>query len=59
MEKLHLSSLVQIFYEKNIRLFYKQRGYKESNVKNGLQVKQLAKQPQTLKTLMQKILVAL
>ena len=59
MEKLHLSSLVQIFYEKNIRLFYKQPGYKESNVKNGLQVKQLAKQPQTLKTLIQKILVAL
>ena len=39
--------------------FYKQPSYKGSNIKNGLKVKQLAKQPSTLKMLMQKILVGL
>ena len=39
--------------------FYKQPSCKGSNIKNGLEVKQLAKQPSTLKTLMQKILVGL
>ena len=39
--------------------FYKQPSCKGSNVKNGPKVKQLAKQPSTLKTLMQKILVGL
>ena len=39
--------------------FYKQPSCKGSNVKNGLKVKQLAKQPSTVKTLMQKNLVGL
>ena len=39
--------------------FYKQPSCKGSNVKNGLKVKQLAKQSSTLKTLIQKILVGL
>ena len=39
--------------------FNKQPSCKESNVKIGVKVKQLAKQPRTLKTLMQKILVGL
>ena len=47
MTKLHSSWLVPFFYEKNILVF---------NGKNGLRVKQLAKQAPTLKTLMQKIL---
>ena len=55
MEKLHLSWLVPIFYEKNILVFF----YYGSNVKNGVKVKQLAKQPPKLKMLMQKILVGL
>ena len=38
--------------------FNKQPSCKESNVKNGVKVKQLAKQPRTFKT-MQKILVGL
>ena len=53
MEKLHLSLLVPIFYEKNILVFYKQSSFEGSNVKNGLKVKQFAEQPPTLKTLMQ------
>ena len=40
-----------------ISLFNKQPSCSGSNVKNGLKVKQLAKQPTTLKTLMQKIWV--
>ena len=40
-------------------LFYKQPSCYGSNVKNGLKVKQLAKQPSALKTQMQKILVGL
>ena len=60
MEKLHLSWLETIFYEKNIHIFFnKQPSYYGSNVKNGLKVKQLAKQHPTLKTLMQKTLVGL
>ena len=47
MTKLHSSWLVPFFYEKNILVF---------NGKNGLRVKQNAKQTPTLKTLMQKIL---
>ena len=39
--------------------FYKQPSCKGSNVKNGVKVKQLAKQTSTLKTLMQKNLVGL
>ena len=39
--------------------FYKQPSCYGSNVKNGLKVKQLAKQPPTLKVRMQKILVQL
>ena len=39
--------------------FFKQPSCKGSNIKNGLKVKQLAKQPSTLKTLMQKIWVGL
>ena len=39
--------------------FYKQPSCNGSNVKNDLKVKQLTKQPSTLKTLMQKILVGL
>ena len=39
--------------------FYKQSSCIGSNVKNGLRVKQLAMQPSTLKTLMQKVLVGL
>ena len=42
-----------------ITLHYKYLHCKGSNVKNDLKVKQLAKQPSTLKTLMQKILVGL
>ena len=53
MENLHLIWLVPIFYEKNMLVFF----YYRSNVKNGLKVKQLAKQPPKLKMLMQKILV--
>ena len=41
------------------KFFYKQSSWYGSNVKNGIKVKQLAKQPATLKTLMQKILVGL
>ena len=37
--------------------FYKQPSCSGPNIKNGLKIKQLAKQPSTLKTLMQKILV--
>ena len=37
--------------------FNKQPSCDGSNVKNGLKIKQLAKQPLMLKTLMQKILV--
>ena len=37
--------------------FYKQPSCQGSNVKNGLKVKQLPKQPPTLKTLLQKNLV--
>ena len=59
MEKLHLSWLVPSFCEKNIPVFYKQPSYWEFNVKNGLKVKQIAKQPPTLKRLMQKNLVKL
>ena len=40
-------------------LFYKQPSCWRSIVKNGLKVKQLVKQPPTLKTLMKKTLVAL
>ena len=40
----------------NTSSFYKQPSCWEPSVKNGLKFKQLAKQPQTLKTLMQKIL---
>ena len=48
------------FYETKIHsLFYKQPSCKESNGKNDLKVKPLAKQPQRLKTLMQKILIGL
>ena len=54
MEKLHLSWLVPIFYKKNIHVFYKQPSYKGFDVKNGSKVKQLAKQPPTLKALMEK-----
>ena len=36
------------------RLFNKQPSCRRSNAKNGLKVKQLAKQPPTIKTLMQK-----
>ena len=57
MEKLHLSWLEPIFYEKNIIVFQKQPSYYGSNIKNGLKVNQLAKEPPTLKTLTQKILV--
>ena len=58
IEKLHLSWLEPIFYEKNIHIFFnKQPSYYGSNVKNGLKVKQLAKHHPTLKTLTQKILV--
>ena len=39
--------------------FYKQPSCYGSNAKNDLKVKQLAKQPPTLKVLMQKILVQL
>ena len=39
--------------------FYKQPSCKGSNIKNGLKVKQLAKQPSTLKTLMHNNLVEL
>ena len=39
--------------------FYKQTGCSESNIKNGLKVKKLAKQPPTLRTLMQKKFVEL
>ena len=42
-----------------ISLFNKQPSCSGSNVKNGLKVKQLAKQPTTLKMFMQKILVGL
>ena len=59
MEQFHLSWLVPIFYEKNIHFFNKQPICKECNVKNGVKIKQLAKQPPTLKTLMQKVLVGL
>ena len=44
MEKLHLSWLVKNFYEKNIHIFF--MSYYRSNVKNGLKIRQLAKQPQ-------------
>ena len=50
------------FREKYTRFFYKQPSYYKQqgfNVKNGLKVKELAKQPPTLKALMQKILVGL
>ena len=47
---------LQIWYR---RFFHKQSSSWYSNVKNGLKVKQLAKQPPTLKTLMQKALVRL
>ena len=40
-------------------LFYKQPSCYGSNVKNGLKVKQLAKQPSALKMLIQNILVRL
>ena len=65
MEKLHLIWLVPIFYEKNILGFFisnqvtKGLKIKSLYIKNGLKVKQLAKQPPTLKMLMQKILVGL
>ena len=36
---------------------YKQPNCQGTDVKNGLKVKQLAKQPPTLKTLIQKIMV--
>ena len=39
--------------------FYKQPSCWGSNIKYGLKIKQLAKQPSTLKMLMQKILVGL
>ena len=39
--------------------FDKQPSCKGSNVKNGLKVKQIAKQPPPLKTLIQKILLEL
>ena len=55
LEKLHLNCRVSIFYEKNIFVFYKQSSYYCSNVKNDLNVKQLAKQP----PLMQNILAGL
>ena len=45
------------FEETFTRFFYKQPSCEVSNVKNGLKVKQLAKQPPTLKTLIKKILV--
>ena len=51
MEKLHLSCLVPIFYEKNILIFFI-----SNQVKNGVKVQQLAKQPPTF---MQKILIGL
>ena len=37
--------------------FNKQPSCEGSNIKNGLKIKQLAKQPLTLRTLLQKILV--
>ena len=51
MEKLHLSCLVPIFYEKNILIFFI-----SNQVKNSVKVQQLAKQPPTF---MQKILIGL
>ena len=41
----------------NTRFFYKQPSCQGSNVKNGLKVRQLAKQPPMLKALMQKFLL--
>ena len=39
--------------------FYKQPNCKGSNIKNGLKFKQVAKQPPTLKRIMQKNLIGL
>ena len=41
----------------NTRFFYKQPSCQGSNVKNGLKVRQLVKQPPMLKALMQKFLL--
>ena len=45
------------FLREKYNRFFKQPSYYGSNIENGLKVKQLAKQPPTSKTLMQKILV--
>ena len=48
------------FYDKNMYvLFNKQPSFKWSYVKNDVKIKQLAKQPPTLKTLMQQVLIRL
>ena len=51
MEKLHLSWLVPLFYEKNVLVFFISNQVTQGlTLKNGL-VKQYAKQHPTLKTL--------
>ena len=56
IKNIHFKSIIEPYTH---FCFYKQPSCWGSNVKYGLKIKQLAKQPSTLKMLMQKILVGL